>query len=48
MISLLISLLIQIGAITSSADYYNLDANQQEQYMEQYPEQIIIEDVGQV
>lgn len=45
MISLLIALLIQLGIITSDADYNNLDADQQEQYMETYQDQIIIEDL---
>ena len=48
MISLLISLLIQIGTITSAAEYHNLDQQQQEQYIQTYQSQIIIEDVEQM
>ena len=48
MIAILISLLLQIGAISSAAEYDNLSTEQQQQYMENYQDQIIIEDLGQI
>lgn len=48
MIALLISLLLQIGAISSAAEYDTLSTEQQQELMDTHQAQIVIEDVGQM
>lgn len=48
MISLLISILLQLGTISSAAEFDNLSTEQQQQHMENYQDQIIIEDLGEI
>lgn len=48
MIALLISLLIQIGAISTAAEYDNLSDTQKEEYSNTYQSSIIIIDLGEM
>ena len=48
MITLLIAFLLQTGIITSTQSYDNLSTAEQQEYMDTYQSQIIIEDLGEM